>query len=220
MPDTPTIIETPPGEHLLPVANASAIEKAMSGVDNRLLGLPHSIIRSAWDADTCPVDLLPYLAVAWSVDEWDPDWPEATKRAVIKASPEIHRLKGTKGAIRRAIESLGLGAKVEEWFEYAGLAYSFRITVRLAPAMVWRLRQVNLLWRTALKTKNVRSWLSGIVVVVPPPSDHPTIGLGLAMRTSTRLRITFDPVSQITPQRLNVNVGAVPISRIRIRFGV
>ncbi len=58
-------------------------------------------LRTLYNPDTCPVHLLPHLAWAWSVDRWDPEWPESVKRAAIKASFYIHKHKGTIGALRR-----------------------------------------------------------------------------------------------------------------------
>lgn len=69
------------------------------------------------DAQTCPVEYLPWLAWALSVDTWDADWPEATKRSVIAASWDVHRYKGTVFAVRRALEALDFEAHITEWFE-------------------------------------------------------------------------------------------------------
>lgn len=65
------------------------------------------IIPTLWNADTCPLALLPWLANAMSVDDWDPNWPEAKKRAAIREAPQLHRIKGTPAAIRKALEVRG-----------------------------------------------------------------------------------------------------------------
>ncbi|HDL7837441.1 TPA: phage tail protein I [Yersinia enterocolitica] len=69
------------------------------------------------NADTCPLVLLPYLAWAWSVDRWDENWPETTKRSVVKAAYTVHKRKGTIGAIRRVVEPLGYLIRVIEWWK-------------------------------------------------------------------------------------------------------
>lgn len=43
-------------------------------------------LRTLWDPESCPVELLPYLAWALSVERWDKNWPEETKRKVIRES--------------------------------------------------------------------------------------------------------------------------------------
>ncbi|QXZ14044.1 phage tail protein I [Pseudomonas sp. AO-1] len=74
-------------------------------------------IRDLLNPDRCPVLMLPYLAWAFSVDRWDSEWSEATKRQVIKGSYFIHSRKGTIGALRRVVEPLGYLIEIVEWFK-------------------------------------------------------------------------------------------------------
>jgi phage tail P2-like protein len=74
-------------------------------------------IRDLMNPDRCPVQLLPYLAWAFSVDRWDSTWSETTKRQVIKGSYFIHSRKGTIGALRRVVEPLGYLIEIVEWFK-------------------------------------------------------------------------------------------------------
>ncbi|MCV4725358.1 phage tail protein I, partial [Escherichia coli] len=76
-----------------------------------------------------PVHLLPYLAWAFSVDRWDRNWPEETKRQVIRDAWLIHRHKGTISALRRAIEPLGYLIRVSEWWEFGGEPGTFTVEV-------------------------------------------------------------------------------------------
>ena len=86
-------------------------------------------IRELWNPDTCPANLLPWLAWAFSVDRWDDKWPEATKRAVIRDAYFIHCHKGTIGAIRRVVEPLGYLIEVREWWQLNEEPGTFRIVV-------------------------------------------------------------------------------------------
>ncbi|MFV1598670.1 MULTISPECIES: phage tail protein I [unclassified Phaeobacter] len=79
-----------------------------------------SPVATLMNPDSCPADLLGWLAWAFSVDVWEPSWDEATKRRVIKAALEVHRRKGTIGAVRRALEAIGFGAEIREWFQPQG----------------------------------------------------------------------------------------------------
>jgi len=91
---------------LLP-PSSTPLERALDRTGAaRLAALP-SVVANLWNAATCPVALLPYLAWAVSVDEWDDKWSEAKKRAVIASAPETHRTKGTPTSIRRALSMLG-----------------------------------------------------------------------------------------------------------------
>lgn len=111
----------PPSSSLL----ARAIEKTTMERKARL----ETPIRSLWDVDTCPVDILPWLAWAFSVEVWDHAWPEKVKREVIANSVRVHRLKGTKGSVSDALASLGMDAEISEWFEYGGDPHTFKIDV-------------------------------------------------------------------------------------------
>ncbi|NNA66218.1 phage tail protein I [Pseudomonas gessardii] len=74
-------------------------------------------LRQLCNPNTCPVAVLPYLAWAFSVDRWDSNWSEATKRAAIRSSRYIHAHKGTIGALRRVVEPLGYLIEVVEWWQ-------------------------------------------------------------------------------------------------------
>lgn len=111
---------------LLPF-NATSYERALESVTKRATILPVDIA-AVWDPIACPADLLPWLAWALSVDTWDSDWPEATKRALIANSVQIHRTKGTVSAIERVMDALGVTAELHEWFDYGGVPHTFRLT--------------------------------------------------------------------------------------------
>ena len=95
---------------LLP-SNATAQEKALEGATARLGAVPVQI-RSIWNPQSCPVQLLPWLAWALSVDTWDSRWTEATKREVIARSIAVHRRKGTVWSVQEAIRAAGFETPV------------------------------------------------------------------------------------------------------------
>lgn len=89
---------------LLP-PNATQLERAIEQTQLRFS--PPAIVPTLWNARTCPVNLLPMLAWATSIEDWDYQWPEEQKRAAIEASPELHRRKGTPYAIEAALTVRG-----------------------------------------------------------------------------------------------------------------
>ncbi|ENU7545893.1 phage tail protein I [Escherichia coli] len=97
-------------------------------VTERLTDIPVNL-RKLWNPDECPVNLLPYLAWALSVDRWDKNWPEQTKRQAVGDSWMIHRHKGTISALRSAVEPLGYIINVTEWWENNDPPGTFRIDV-------------------------------------------------------------------------------------------
>jgi phage tail P2-like protein len=75
-------------------------------------------IRSLGSATQCPLSLLPYLAWSRSVDRWDVDWPEQTKRAVTQDAFFVHQRKGTIGALRRVVAPFGFLLNIKEWWQF------------------------------------------------------------------------------------------------------
>jgi len=207
-------VPTPYSEHLLP-RSATPLQIALSGSGHRMLSVPVWVIRACWDPDACPVHLLPYLAQAWSVDEWDPEWSEAQRRSAIKDAPRFHKLKGTASALISAINALGIGATVAEWFEYGGQPYRFKISVTLQQGASWTAKQASLIWRTAIATKNVRSWLETISVAVPPPTVTPA-RIGLVAHTRVSISNFIGEFTEIPAPRGNIFIGLVAHSRIAI----
>jgi len=122
---------------LLP-ANSTALERAIEAAQARLADVPVPVDQ-LWDPWRCPAELLPWLAWAWSVDEWDPTWPEEVRRRVIAAAPEVHRRKGTRAAVERALRAIGVVADIVEWWQRqpAGVPGTFSVTAwvneQLAP---------------------------------------------------------------------------------------
>ncbi|WP_460645836.1 phage tail protein I [Leclercia adecarboxylata] len=112
---------------LLPVGS-SALEVAAAKAAAEISRVPVPL-RTLWNWRTCPVNLLPYLAWALSVDRWDFNWPEATKRSVIASSFYVHQHKGTISALRRVVEPLGFLIEVREWWQLNEEPGTFRLEV-------------------------------------------------------------------------------------------
>ena len=206
-------VPTPYSEHLLP-RGATPLQIALSGSGHRMLSVPVWVIRACWDPDACPVHLLPYLAQAWSVDEWDPEWSEAQKRQVIKDAPALHKLKGTRGAVERAIEALGFGATLREWFEYGGQPYRFKISVTLQQGASWTAKQAALIWRTAIANKNVRSRLETISVAVPPTVTP--LHIGVAAHARITIGNVIEELREIVAPNGPLYVGCATHARLHI----
>lgn len=112
---------------LLP-PSASAWMRGAEAATAKLSGITVAI-RTLWTPTACPIDLLPYLAWALSVDRWDKNWPAEKKIASIQQSYWLHRRKGTRAAVRRVIEDMGFSATFAEWFEVGDEPGTFRLEV-------------------------------------------------------------------------------------------
>lgn len=100
---------------LLP-SNQTNLEQALAQVsagDSELA----NVLRQMHSVDNCPASMLPWLAIQRSVDRWDPEWSEAIKRKMVKDSFEVHKRKGTVGALRRVVEPFAEIIDITEWHE-------------------------------------------------------------------------------------------------------
>lgn len=114
---------------LLPY-NATDQERALAETTARISDVP-VIVREVWNPDTCPSNVLPWLAWAFSVDDWDTNWSDAQKRQVIKQSVYSQRIKGTIGAVTRQLAALGYEIQILEWFQQSpqGTPYTFDVYI-------------------------------------------------------------------------------------------
>lgn len=112
---------------LLP-PGSSTLERRLAQACSSISGL-NVPLRDLWNPDTCPVNFLPYLAWAFSVDRWDESWAESVKRKVVKDAFYIHQHKGTVSAIRRVVEPLGYLIRVIEWWKTNDAPGTFRLDV-------------------------------------------------------------------------------------------
>ena len=79
-----------------------------------------------WSPYTCPLGVLPWLAWSLGVSPWDSTWTEGQKRQAIAESIAVHRVRGTIGALKRALQAIGYECVVNE---NTGAAYTFRIAI-------------------------------------------------------------------------------------------
>lgn len=114
---------------LLP-SNATQLERLAAQALAQIERVPVPI-RDLLSPTRCPVELLPYLAWAFSVDRWESTWSEATKRQVIASAYYVHAHKGTIGALRRVVEPLGYLLRVTEWWQEKpeGVPGTFRLDI-------------------------------------------------------------------------------------------
>ena len=90
---------------LLP-PNSTATERAISRSLARIGEIP-APAGQMWDPDRIPAAWLPWLAWAASVDDWNPDWPEAARRAAVAGSADWHRRKGTLASVLAVLAQAG-----------------------------------------------------------------------------------------------------------------
>lgn len=104
---------------------------------------------------------LDILAYDLHVDWYDYSYPIAVKRQTIKDSVKIHRRLGTKYAVETALGAVFPGTRVEEWFEFGGDPYTFRVIINATENGVTAAQQAAVLERVKFY-KNLRSHLGAV----------------------------------------------------------
>lgn len=170
---------------LLPV-NASNFLKDLEKSSLKATSL-QSLNRYVTNPDLAPDNILPWLAWAVSVDDWSDDWSLDIKRNVIKASINVHKKKGTIGALRSALEAFNYkNITVQEWFDYDGDPNFFRVFFDITEAGfdVDILPQVQ---KVIDNTKNVRSHLESLKAFLSAKIGLINVGLAMISKEITPL---------------------------------
>jgi len=110
--------------------------------------------------DELPEAVIDLLAWQLHVDFYEPLGLDLDrKRALVKNSLMWHRYKGTKYAVESMLrEIFDRKAKIDEWFEYGGDSYFFR--VHLNPDIH---HDLGVITGAVHELKNTRSWIGGFV---------------------------------------------------------
>jgi phage tail P2-like protein len=161
---------------LLP-PGSTALERALEKATERVADVP-TPFEGLWNADTCPAELLGWLAWATSVDEWDPTWPESVKREAIRMAPLLHQRKGTVWALENALNQFGMGTKVKEWWAMkpTGAPGTFELVTHVTPA------------NSQALTPDLYAQMARVIAKVKPKSR--TFSMTMAMTVPSHVHIT------------------------------
>ena len=120
--------------------------------------------------DEVPSDALPHLAEQYHItgnEGWIQALNDTEKRNLIKTSIKMHRYKGTKYALEEIFKTLNIVGNVDEWFNYGGKPYYFKVILNILN------RQITAETEKTLRAlideyKNERSWLESIKININP----------------------------------------------------
>ena len=178
---------------LLP-SNRTPLEQALAQVSMEKPDLPN-VLRRMISPETCPVELLPWLAIQRSVDRWDPAWSEAIKRKVVKDSFEVHQRKGTVAALRQVVEPFADLIDITEWHQLEPMGEPGTFSMSLA------------LFESGL-TKQGLAELERIIGDTKPISRH-LVGLS----------ITYSPTGELFLGGAIFTGDEVVISSAELQYG-
>lgn len=190
-------------EHLPSSIDAEPITSLAQVTDVELGKINTDLLLIYPAIDSLNEQLIDYLAVQMHVDEYDDTETLDVKRQQVKQSFLLHRLKGTKYAVQKAVSTVYQSAKVEEWPEYSSEPYHFRVTGITAPMN--ETKTINKLVRLINAYKNTRSWLDYVQF---NRLYRQTFLFGGNVNLVRKTTITFDLKQKIITQKdIHVLVG-------------
>lgn len=122
-------------------------------------------LRIISNIDNLEEALLAILARDFKVDWWDPGYSLEEKRRTVKSSWRVHKTLGTKAAVETAIRAIYPLTTVEEWFEYGGEPYHFRLDINITNDNIDSEKQRRVLERLNFY-KSLRSHNDGVTYFV------------------------------------------------------
>ena len=159
--------------------NGYALAKAIEAGVNMMNEAIRRGVACISDYDTMPEWRLDELAWEFRIDWWDPDYTLEQKRRTVKDSWYVYRYLGTKASVERAISAIYPDTAVQEWFEYGGKPFYFKLLIDVSFESVTPEKHARVMERVGFY-KNLRSVLEGVEYAMLP-EGQPDIRAGVAL---------------------------------------
>ncbi len=164
--------------------------------------------------DSLSAELLDHLAYQFHVDFYDSSMSLQEKRSLVKNSIKWHMRKGTPAAVEEMVATVFESADTEEWFDYDGEPYHFRVTG--IGASIPDVAIINKLVDAINQSKNTRSWLDYIRFI---RSVDGFINFNNATMNEKEITINSDISEQIYISK-SVYVGGTVITEKELEVNV
>lgn len=139
-------------------AFAYAVQSQLNAVS---VNIEHARLYSR--IDKLSDEILDELAWQFNIAEYRNDYDIAIKRELVKGCMEMHYKRGTVAAVEDIVTKIFGNAVVEEWFDYGGEPYHFRIITENVSSTDEMLQEVT---NVVKETQNVRSYLEAVIVEI------------------------------------------------------
>ena len=113
-------------------------------------------------------NILDELAFQMHADWYDSTASNEIKRNLIKNALKVHRYRGTPYAVEQVVQDYFGDGYVEEWFEYDGNPYMFRVVTSNASVTSELANQFAM---AVNSVKNIRSHLEEIIINISGEMD-------------------------------------------------
>lgn len=113
--------------------------------------------------DNLSEEVLDELAWQFNIVEYRNDYDISIKRDLVKGCMELHYKRGTVESVEDVVRKIFGDAHVEEWFDYGGNPYHFKITTSNTGATDEMIREVT---KIVKETQSVRSYLEAVIIEI------------------------------------------------------
>lgn len=180
---------------LLP-PNATPAEIAIEGAMVQVFDVPVPIA-DLWHPETCPANLLPWLAWGLSVNIWSPDWTEAEKRAAIAEAVPDQAILGSRAAVEAVLARLDEAITIVEWWEHNPRrepgTFSLHLPLPEDSAVSYSDAVVSALLRDIAAVKPLSAHLDALFQIRAATSSWLAAGGRLALFTRLDMTAGHDP---------------------------
>ena len=160
--------------------------------------------------------VLDLLAWQWHVDFYELAKNIDAKRSMVLNSIAWHRKKGTRWAIIKALEMLGVEAKFTAWYEEGADPYTFAIDAKLTRDFWERVdwtKPTQTIRRAIQESKAERSWMSRLYVYFEDDTDQ-NLQVGAIVEQSAVHDISL-VLNGSSSDEMNIAVGTSAITGIQ-----
>ena len=135
------------------------------------------------NVDNLPGEVLDELAYELHIEWYDATASIDVKRSLIKSSDKVHMYLGTPYAVEQVVQDYFGDGVVEEWFEYDGDPYHFRVLTENSAVTGDLADQFS---KAVSKVKNLRSILEAVIVTM---SGEMNMFIGNVLHTGDTITI-------------------------------
>lgn len=163
-----------------------ALEQVMAHVGDEPIDL-----RTVKNFDLCPVSVIPALAWEMGVTYWEDTWTEDQRRSALKSAAAVNKLRGTTGAVKRALKAVGRPIDVIQWYADTpvGAPYTFRVVVNGYNVTA---DELQLIVRQVADAKNGRSYMSDIRIGSQTVTGNIYAGGACVVKQTIRIKAKRD----------------------------
>ena len=137
-------------------ALAYAVQKQLKAIIGQISKLAiYTAIQEQPDA------ILDELGWQFNIPEYDSDLPIVTKRALVQFAILTHKQRGTVAAVERIVTDIFGNGYVDEWFDYDGEPYHFRVHTSNVSAGD---QEAAYFESIVASSQNVRSYLEAVII--------------------------------------------------------